>query len=460
MGGVMNVIPRGVRNPLEIDLRGAAGTFETYLTGGRVAGRRGSLSGAISADRRESEGHVANSAYRGTDVIASGEAVVPGGLLLTSRAKYFDGYKEEPLRYTDDPSAVSDTWNEYRRGSLDVGLESVGDAHKLSASYFRNFGEHRFSDGWHSEDVTDGVMINGRTEPAGGLEVSGGGDYRVQRGELPGTPEAQWDKWEAGIYVNAEYSFRERIKVSAGTRFNQDEASGNGISPSFGLVWRPLDGTSLRAVASHGFRSPQLNELYMFPSSNPGLEAEKMWNYEAGLRQKIPGGLEIDVSAYRMDGENLIELSGNPAPPPPMMFANTGDFVFDGMEVALSGRWEAGMSANVSYSKLDPGRWTQGRPGTKVDFRISYRSGRWDIRLSGSHVGDYYAGNDSTDPIASFTFADIYGEAEIAAGFSAFAGVGNILDEDYLIYTDLPGGRAGLYEMPGRNVTMGLKYGY
>ncbi len=460
MGGVMNVIPRGVRNPLEIDLRAAGGTWDTYLSSGRIAGRKGRLAGSVSADYRESAGHVENSAYRGTDITARGETLIPGALVLSVWAKYFDGYKEEPLRATDDPSLISDTWNDYKRGSLDLGLKGEGDQYHYSARYYRNFGEHRFSDGWHSKDATDGIIVYGRSEPAIGLEISGGGDYRFQRGRLPEEPDAEWDKWEAGAYLQAEYLCRERITLTAGARYNYDGVAGEEVSPSFGLVLRPFEGTSLRAVAAHGFRSPQINELYMFPSSNEGLEAEKVWNYEAGLRQRLPGSLEIDLSVYRMDGENMIEFADNPSPPPMMRYANTGDFIFDGMEVSMDGNWKGGFGSNVSWSKLDPGRWTQGRPGTKVDFGIYQYAKRYTVRLSGRYIGDYYAGNDSTDPIPSYTVVDIYGEAGVAGGVSVFAGLSNIGDTEYFIYTDLPGGQAGLYLMPGRTFTAGLKYGY
>ncbi len=460
MGGVMNIIPRSVKNSLEIDLRAAGGTYETYLSSGRIAGRKGGLAGSVSGDYRESAGHVDNSAYRGTDITARGETLIPGSLLLSVWAKYFDGYKEEPLRSTDDPSMVSDTWNDYKRGSFDLGLKGEGDAYHYRARYYRNFGEHRFSDGWHSKDATDGFILYGRSEPIEGLEISGGGDYRFQRGRLPDKPDAEWDKWEAGVYLETEYSHRERLTLTAGARYNYDGVAGEEVSPSFGLVWRLFDRTSLRAVAAHGFRSPQINELYMFPPSNEDLEAERVWNYEMGLRQKIPGGLEMDISVYRMDGENMIELADNPSPPPMMRFANTGDFVFDGMEVSLDGNWRGGFSGNVSWTKLDPGRWTKGRPGTKIDFGLSQHAKRYKVRLSGRYIDDYYAGNDSTDPIPSYMVIDIYGEVIVTGGVSVFAGLNNIGDEEYSIYTDLPGGQAGLYLMPGRTVTAGLKYGY
>jgi len=460
MGGVMNVIPREVRERFELDMRGSAGTWDTYVTSGRLAASEGPLSGAVSADHRESAGHVENSSYRGTDITASGDAALSEGVVLKAYGKYFDGFKEEPLRATDDPSLVSDTWNEYRRGSVDLHLEGGGGAHSYGARWFRSFGEHTFSDGWHSKDATDGVTINASVRPAGPLEISGGADWRLGRGRQPEISGAHWEKWEAGLYAGVEYLAGEALTLSAGARYSVDEVSGKQVSPSFGAVWRPREGTTLRATASHGFRSPALNELYMYPSSNDELEAESAWNYEAGLRQRMPAGLALDLSVFRMDGKNMIILAGNPSPPPPVRFSNTGDFVFNGIEASLEGRWRGGLGGSVSYSYLDTGRWTQGRPGTKVDLELYARRGRFTVKLSGSHVSDYFGGDDSADPIPSYTVADLYGEGLVAGGLSAFLGIGNIGDEEYLIYTELPGTAAGLYEMPGRSFAGGFRYAY
>jgi iron complex outermembrane receptor protein len=460
MGGVMNVVPRRVRDGLEIDFKTGGSSYETFISSGRLAGRRGRLAASISADYRETAGHIENSAYRGTDILGRGEAHLSGSLLLSATAKYFDGYKEEPLRSTDDPSMVSDTWNDYKRGSFDLHLKGEGEIYHFGARIFRNFGEHEFSDGFHSEDKTDGTLIHARYVPLEMLEISGGGDLKQQWGSLPETAGQEWDKWEAGTYLNIEYTAGDVLTVSAGARYNHDNVSGDQTSPSFGAVWRPGDGTTVRCVAAQGFRSPQINELYMYPISNDRLEAERVWNYEVGLRQKMIWGLAVDLSLYRMDGENMIELADNTSPPPPLKFRNTGDFLFEGFEASLEGIWSNGVSAVFSWSGLDSGRWTRGRPGTKLDLDVSYTLDAYTIKLSGRHIEDYYGDNDKSDPIPSYTVLDIYGEGVLGGGISVFAGLKNIADEEYFIYTDLPGGSAGLYLMPGRTLTAGIKYRY
>ncbi len=43
-------------------------------------------------------------------------------------------------------------------------------------------------------------------------------------------------------------------------------------------------------------------------------------------------------------------------------------------------------------------------------------------------------------------------------GLKPFVAVDNVLDRNYDIYANLPGGSAGLYKMTERNYTVGLSY--
>jgi outer membrane receptor protein involved in Fe transport len=460
MGGVMNIIQRRIRSDVEIDLEAAGGSNDTWIASGRLGGQMGGLSGVLSIDHRESNGHVEHSAYEGTDVHAGGDINMGHRFTLSVFGKYFDGHKEEPIRFTDDPATVSNTWNDYERGSFDVHLKGEKGRHTMDVRYYRNFGEHSFSDGWHSKDATDGVTVHASAHPGGNLRLNGGADYRYQQGELLDTKGAEWSKWEAGVYLEATYDLADLITLSAGARYNNDEASGDGTSPSFGVVWRPAGGTSVRVLASHGFRSPQINELYMFPSSNDSLEAERVWNYEIGLHQELPGRMVLDIAAFRIEGTGMIELVATSQPPPLFIYRNTGEITFNGVEATLSGKWNNGLEGGISYSWLDPGEWTRGRPGRKYDVMLGYSRRRFTLRAGVQRVEDYYAGNGHSDPIDPYTVINLYGESVITSGASLFAGVNNLLDEQYATYVDLPSGAAGLYEMPGITFITGIRYAY
>jgi outer membrane receptor protein involved in Fe transport len=459
MGGVMNVIPRRTTAEGELEFRTAAGNFDTKLATGRAGKDWGRASGVLSVDYRSSDGHIDNAAYEGFDAVGRLGLSLPRGMELTLGAKYFGGYKEEPLLLTASPGEVSDTWNDYRRGAADLFLEGDGRGIVYQGRYYHSFGEHEFSDGWHSRDATDGVTLHASGRPAAPLELAFGADARRQWGRLVSGDQGEWDKWEGGLYGTAEYAAADLLIISGGLRYNHDEYAGSILCPSAGLIVIPRQGTALRANASRGFRAPQLNELFMFPSSNAELDAETVWSYELGLRQRLARYATLDLAAFTMRGRDLIEALPNPSGPPPILFQNGESFGFRGVEAGLevsAGRY---LEGTVSYAYLDPGRWTRGRPGSKLDLSLVLRAGVGILRLTGRHVGDYYASNDQGDEIESYTLVGLYTETAALKGVKVFAGLDNLLDEEYALFVDLRGGEAGLYSMPGRTFIFGLKYG-
>ncbi len=459
MGGVMNVIPRRATPEGELEFRTAAGNFDTKLATGRVGKDWGRATGALSVDYRSSDGHLDNAAYEGFDAAGHLGFIMPRGLELTLGAKYFDGYKEEPLPLTASPDEASYTWNDYRRGSADLFLEGHGNGIAYQCRYYHSFGEHEFSDGWHSRDATDGMTLHASGRPAPPLGLAFGADARRQWGRLLSGDRGEWDKWEGGLYGTAEYAAADILILSGGLRYNRDEYAGSILCPSAGLIVIPRQGTALRANLSRGFRAPQLNELFMFPSSNEDLEAETVWSYEVGFRQRIARYATLDLAAFTMRGDDLIEALPNPSGPPPYLFQNGESFEFWGFEAGLEVSAGRHFEGAVSYSHLDPGRWTRGRPGSKLDLSLILRTGAGTLRLTGRHVGDYYASNDHVDEIESYTLVGLYAETVALRGIKFFTGLDNVLDKEYALFVDLPGGEAGLYEMPGRTFIFGLKYG-
>ncbi len=456
MGGVLNIIPERPSSNLELNIKTAGGSNQTAITSGRIGASHGAFFGSASVDYRESDGHTMNSSYRGSDIVARGGIYLGDNSELVASAKIFDGFKQEP-----SPLSVPSPgqgWNDYRRGSVDLHFRNEGMNLWYSTRYYRNFGEHEFSDGWHSRDATDAVVLHIAGNPVSWLEISGGADWHYQQGELPGQAGASWNKWDTGIYSGVEITPSAPVTFSAGARYNRDEVSGSELSPSVGITARPWKGGTVRGLVSHGFRSPQINELYMFPPSNTGLEAERVWNYEIGLKQKFPAGLHADLTAFRMEGENFIETVASPDPPPMYIFDNTGELEFNGLEFTLGGEWPAGIRARFSASLLDRGDKTRGRPGRKYDLSLIWNTGISTVRLTGQSVDEYFAADQSRNPVSSYSVFNLYADIDIAGGITAFAAVDNILDEEYTIFTDLPGGSAGLYSMPGRTLLGGLKY--
>ncbi|MBN2620618.1 TonB-dependent receptor [candidate division WOR-3 bacterium] len=460
LGGVINIITKKSEQPLEGDVMASYGTFNTQQYRVRAGGIYQKLDVYATGNYQTTDGHVDNSGYDGKDVTGRIGYKITPHINAHVSGKYFDGYKEEPLRATDPDTAVSDVWNDYLRWAVDLTIDGKWSASDLMLKVYRNSGEHEFSDGWHSLDFTNGFMCQGSIDLVAGNKVTLGGDSRRQGGERVDIDSVPWEKNEYGLFVHDEQVVFDRVILSAGIRYHHDEIAGNAIAPHAGCVVHILTGTIIKASVNKGFRSPQINELYLFPPSNTNLKPEVVWNYETGINQRIIPGLHVEATAFLMNGLNLIETVQNQSPPPLYIYDNTGEFEFRGAEIGMIFQYQTMIMAQVYHSYLDPGEKTTGRPMHKTDALIRTSFKNLSMSLNGEYVTDYFAADSSQNPIDDHYVVDTKISYKIFSGFQPFIAVDNITDETYDVYANLPGSAAGLYRMPGRSYTVGLQYAF
>jgi len=460
MGGVINIITRRAESGYQGDLTSSYGSHNTRHLRLRHGGAPGRVNYYLTGDWRESDGHLPNSAYRGSDGTLRLGYQLADGLEASFSAKYFEGRKGEPqldprdVNFTQTPA---DAWNEYRRGAVDVSLRGKMGRWEGVLMGYRNFGDHLFSDGWDSEDVTHGGILHASGPVAPGNTLTVGLDAREQGGQVF-TPAfaGKWDKIEAAVFAHDEQILLDRLILTLGARYHHDEMAGGEFSPQAGWVLHLDPKTILRGLVGKGFRTPQINELYIFPPHNEDLEPEVIWNYEIGLNRILWPGIVLDLAVFRMDGTNLIETAANDTPPPKFLFQNIGEFRFRGLEAGLDIRPAAGFQARLGYTHLDPGERTTGRPGDKVDITARWAWNRFLLSTAGQHVTGYYAADQSRQRIPDYFVWDLKLNCRIVSGLSAFAAVDNVTDDTYASYANLPGSSAGLYTMPRRRATAGL----
>lgn len=459
MGGVLNIVTDPIPAATSAEISASVGTYDTRTYGFSHGTDLGRLGYVVALDRRQSDGHLPNSAYKGNDF--SGKISVDMGRgRMDFYAKYFDGHREEPALATDPTGTVSDVWNDYERGTVDLGVTVPTALGWATLKIYDEFGEHEFSDGWHSKDHSRGVMahITGRVESV--LGVNGGVEFRQQSGERLSQPAGDWSKSEYASYVFLEAQASDHLSGTGGLRLNHDEVSGNVVAPQFGLMVRPVAEVAVNLNAARGFRSPQLSELYLFPSSNPDLDPEKIWSYEIGVTADIAGRGQLRLAAFEMVGEDLIEITPKGHSPRRVMYRNTGEIDFRGLEAGLRLRVLGPLSGGIAYSYLDPGDRTVGRPGTKVDADLRLELGPNTVAGDLQFVDDYYAADNREAGIDDYMVVNARVARRVVPGLEASVSVKNIFGETYEIYTEIPGGSSGLYRMPGRRYQFGLKYGW
>ena len=151
---------------------------------------------------------------------------------------------------------------------------------------------------------------------------------------------------------------------------------------------------------------------------------------------------------YRLRGDNLIERSVNPDPPPRYKFQNIGEFKFTGAEMGLNWRSEKGLSGLLHYTYLDAGDKTAGRPQNKLDVSVRNRWRKLSASFTGQYVADLYSSDALRDPLSDYFVAHAKLTYRAVAHLSAFMAVDNLFDKGYQIEKDYP--------MPGRTFTVGM----
>lgn len=453
-GGVVNIITRNPEEGLETDISASYGSFNTQQFNLRHGGKMKGWSYYFTFDRRRSDGHRESSSYKGAAFTGKLNYDFSDRLQLSLQGKYFDGKKYE-AGTIDFP--LRDFWNDYQRGAVDLTVKAGGERDEFFLKVYRNFGHHRFSDGWHSRDYVNGGVLRYTTHRILNNELVLGVDFRILGGKSYNSPKGQWDKNEAAVFVQDEYVLHQRWILSAGFRLHQDSLFGIAGYPHWGIVFKASEKTTLRASINKGFRSPQLNELYMFAASNPDLKPEKVWNYEIGFDHKIGNWMSLGAAVYRMRGSDIIETALNPSPPPNFKFKNIGEFTFSGAELNLNAALSRSLSALLFYTYLDPGEKTKGRAGQKWDFSLRFEDDKVFTSLQAQYVTDYYAEDFSLSSLPSYFLLNMRFEVNALSFLGLFIEMNNILDRDYLIYVDMPGIAAGSYPMPGRSLNIGFR---
>ena len=455
MGGVVHILTHEPKTKDELFLTATYGSFNTKQMNLRYGSNLNTFKYYFTFDRRESDGHRDNSGYDGSSFTGKLSWNISDQFEAVFQGKYFSGKKFEA---GSNEFPLTDFWNDYERGAVDFTTKWKGNREESILKIYRNFGHHQFSDGWHSRDYINGGIFRITSHRWPGLEMTGGIEAKEIGGTSYAFPEGTWKKSDVAIFVQNEYVMVEDLILSAGIRIHHDSLYGFELCPHLGAVYLAGEKTRLRGIINKGFRSPQLNELFMYPAANPDLKPERIWNYEAGFERTLTGWLEFSLSLFRMQGTNLVETLPHPSPPPLFLFQNAGSFTFTGAELGLNARFNNTLSGSLFVSTLNPREKTRGRPGQKWDLSLRYDNKQTFVSLQASYVTDYFADDGHMNRLPSYLLLNSRISVSLTSYLHVFVDIQNILNADYMIFLELPGLASGSYPMPGQNIHLGLSF--
>jgi len=139
-----------------------------------------------------------------------------------------------------------------------------------------------------------------------------------------------------------------KLTLFGGVYVENHEFYGTGVAPRAGVVAKPWNGSTVKALYGRGFRSPSVFEAFFEDDdsqvANDELHAETADGFEAAVRQKVGRFVEVSANAFHAQYRDLIvvgEIDVDPGVPvdPRSQYQNADDDISSsGGTVALQVR--------------------------------------------------------------------------------------------------------------------------
>ncbi|HEX5130327.1 MAG TPA: TonB-dependent receptor, partial [Usitatibacter sp.] len=267
-------------------------------------------------------------------------------------------------------------------------------------------------------------------------------------------------------------------------------------SPKLGVLVPLSRALTLSLQAATGFRAPPYFDVNVGISNlplgyavipNPDLEPETSVGFEAGLRGRHRA-IDWSFTAYRTDYDDLIvsraplACPGDPrcVPTAPITFQsqNVTRARIQGIEARMEARLAPGWIVRAGAAASHGDDRTRGVPLNSIDppkvvAGIAYSASPAPLVAPAKagaqlHV-TYVAKKSRIDPSAgalyptpAFTVADLTGHLALGKHATLAAGVFNLFDRKYWLWSDVrgitnPGASIDRYTQPGRNYGVHLK---
>ncbi|MBS1189315.1 MAG: TonB-dependent receptor [Rhodocyclaceae bacterium] len=272
------------------------------------------------------------------------------------------------------------------------------------------------------------------------------------------------------IYLQDEWNFARDWVLTAGLRHDDYSDFGTTNNPRAALVWNARQDLTAKLMYGTAFRAPSFAEVASINNpvakGNPGLQPEKIKTLEAGLSWQARKDVQANLSIFRHEMTDIINLVTNPVAATGKTYQNTGKQTGDGGELEVV--WDAGSSLRFSghyayqknidkTTKHDAGYAPHHHVYARADWRFA---SEWQLNTQVNYVADRNRPvGDDRPQIPDYTTVDLTLRTDRPRqGWDFAASIRNLFDADVrepslsgsgIIY-DLP--------MPRRNFWLQARY--
>ncbi len=335
IGGVINLITRDPRRPLEAAARASGGSRGLFDAGVDVGGlnSKGTLFASVgrhqvdSFDLTPTTLDTTGAELARDDVSFHGRLIVnPAWQLSSTVSSYWNtqtgrsvgelGPEEDRVPANAQTYGATADWQVARQTSAQFRAyygrySETTDAALLDAAHTALAPGELFQ-GTTKLDASVRQTIGDRQELRGGIEYMHDEYSGVNR-----IRDAEGDSASTGVGW-AQYTVTPLapLTVSTGVRLDDHSTFGTAVSPKVAVTYRPSDSLSGHVSFGRGFRAPDLGQLYyqfVNPTNfyqvigNPNLEPERSTSWQIGADVLNGSRARLGINWFHNDVTNLIE---------------------------------------------------------------------------------------------------------------------------------------------------------
>jgi len=483
VGGVINIITKSGRGPLQLKGSVEGGSFATFNQSGSLSGSSGPFDYTFNVTHlREGATPVTPDASlpagqrRNDDTYDNKTISTKLGFTATENldfgivARYVDTNikftADDPLLFPQVPGvnrSESTTNQLFTRGTAHLSLwdgrfdQTVGAAYTI----------YHHSDFLFNSGTTNAHGDRRKFDWQGNLTLVPGqvltlGAEHAKENLVQAPTDASMTT-NSG-YLQLQSKFWDKLFTTASARLDENSRFGGAVTYRFAPAWHVNDmGTVLKGSVGTGFKTASLNEMFVnFPAfgffGNPLLKPEESFGYDFGFDQPfLNGKVETGATWFHNDIKNLINFNSTFTTK-----INIGQAKTYGAETYVAWKPLKDLKFRVDYTYTVAVDATNGaqllrRPRHKASLDSSWQATD-KLRLSGTvlYVGDRIDGNRDfsvqrlTAP--SYTLVNLAASYDLGHGVTAFGRIDNMFDKRY----EDPTG----FQRPGIGVYAGFKVAF
>lgn len=464
IGGTINIITKKQnRDGVQTNSQMIYGSYNTFSGNINTGLKKGKWNSNVDLQYNRTDGHRENMNF---------EQYGGYGKVGYDFSKNWKTYVDFNISktFSSNPGTISvpffDNDADILRGMTSVIFENNYDKTSGGITLFGNFGKHIINDGFKTGGTPPAYRFNSQDQMFGGILQQ---SYQHFKGntitfgvDFTRTGGKAWNKYPdkeieiiavylnniAG-YVNVQQNLLEnKLKLSAGIRYDSNQKTGNEWIPQVGINYQPSKTTVLKAIASKGFRNPTIREMYMFPPQNPDLQPEKLMNYElSASHYLLQNKLNIGLNIFLIEGDNMIQtaiVNGKP------LNVNSGKIKNSGFEIISSYKINGKIQLSANYSFLNMKNKILATPEHKLYVSGNYSFSKWKFSTGIQYINGLYTAVGQNPQKENYTLWDTQVSYKVAKLCTMFIKGENLLNDNYQIIAGYP--------MPSTTLFGGLNF--